>query len=68
MSDTPTNTNECTRLLDNGWIVKLYRNRIGSYTAMAYNEENQKARVYTDDFTPEQALCRLTEKVFGNVV
>jgi hypothetical protein len=74
MSDTPRNADECKRLLDNGWRIKLWRNSLGSYSARA-TRAKLKTRyaiindaVTTDDFEPSQALYRLTEKVFGNIV
>ena len=91
MSDTPKLADECKRLLDNGWLVQLFRNDMGSYSAVALSqsaatavqaalddalleidEEDvdavKRGRVITDDFEPSQALYRLTEKVFGNIV
>ena len=65
MSDTPSNADECMRLLDNGWKICLFRNRMGTYTAEARNEKGH--RYLTDDFTPSQALYRLTEKAIGNI-
>lgn len=35
MSETPKLADECKKLLDNGWIVQLYRNELGSYSAVA---------------------------------
>lgn len=91
MSDTPKLADECKRLLDNGWLIQLYKNHLGSYTAVALSataarkmqacldelelEEDEdevfaimRGRFETDDFEPSQALYRLTEKVFGNIV
>jgi hypothetical protein len=65
MSDTPSNADNCMKLLDNGWTIQMYRNGLGSYTAVAIG---QNEKMLTDDFTPSQALYRLTEKVFGNIV
>lgn len=67
MSETPKNADECKRLLDNGWEVRLFRNALGSYTAQAMHGRTGK-RFIADDFEPLQALYRLTEKVFGNIV
>lgn len=69
MSDTPKHADDCMKLLDNGWTVKLFKNGLGSYTARAVKpgKNGAKANVITDDFTPSQALYRLTEKVFGNI-
>lgn len=71
MSDTPKLADECKRLLDSGWRIQLFRNRLGSYTARATSgggREGRIRKVITDDFEPSQALYRLTEKVFGNIV
>ena len=35
MSDTPRLADECKKLLDNGWTVQIFRNDLGSYTAVA---------------------------------
>jgi hypothetical protein len=61
MSDTPKKADDCQKLLDNGWSILLYKNELGSYTADAMNRNDDN--VVTDDFTPSQALYRLTEKV-----
>ena len=69
MSDTPKNADECKKLLDNGWEIRLYRNRMGSYSAEAFpHKPGIQNIVETDDFEPSQALYRITEKVLGNVV
>lgn len=74
MSDTPKLADECKRLLDNGWLVVLVRNDLGSYTAVAVNGEQdieeamEVDRQCTDDFEPSQALYRLAEKMLGNIV
>jgi hypothetical protein len=75
MSDTPKLADECRRLLDNGWEIKLWRNPLGSYTARAripmYNTDRnpEEATIYkavtTDDFEPSQALYRVTKKCLG---
>lgn len=71
MSDTPKLADECQRLLDNGWIIILFRSELGSYTAAAYPPEVEIElegdATITDDFLPSQALYRLTEKVFGEI-
>lgn len=57
------------KLLDNGWTVLLFKNDLGSYTAVACKPGQQiadaidKEAQLTDDFTPSQALHRLAEKV-----
>ena len=74
MSDTPNSADDVMKLLDNGWKVTLFANALGSYTARAIRpkpgqSKRQRDRlgtvndvVETDDFTPSQALYRLTEK------
>ena len=66
MSDTPKLADECMKLLDNGWVILLSKNRLGTYTATA-KRSGAASRFDTDDFTPSQALYRLTEKVFGRI-
>ncbi len=69
MSDTPKLADECKKLLDNGWRITLWKNSLGSYTARGIHGINPCQRVeLTDDFEPSQALYRLTEKVYGNIV
>ncbi len=69
MSDTPKQADDVQKLLDSGWAVMLYANQMGSYTAVAMKsgqspeEAIEIDRQITDDFTPSQALYRLTEKV-----
>ena len=58
---------DTAKLLDNDWRVRLFRNALGSYTAVAVSSHAER-RVETDDFTPSKALYRLTEKVFGRIV
>lgn len=75
MSTTPKLADECKKLLDNGHRIVLMRNRVlGTYTAIAVppgkplrHQRPDEAQT-TDDFEPSQALYRLTEKVFGNIV
>lgn len=66
MSDTITDMPKVAQLLDNGWLVKVFKNRLGSYTAIAARGPLQN--VTTDDFTPEQALTRLAYKVLGDII
>lgn len=69
MSNTPRNADECKRLLDNGWEIRLFKNQLGTYTTEAFpHKPGAQNIVDTDDFEPSQALYRLTEKVFGNIV
>lgn len=69
MSDTPKEADDSQKLLDAGWIILLRQNFMGSYTAVALKPGEDVADVlemdhrWTDDFTPSQALYRLTEKV-----
>lgn len=58
----PRRADACKKLLDNGWMIGLWANPLGSYTAQARNEHGNE--ITTDDFEPSQALFRLTEKVF----
>ena len=53
----------CKKLLDSGWMIGLWANPLGSYTAQARNQHGNE--ITTDDFEPSQALCRLTDKVLG---
>ena len=81
MSDTPRSADDCMKLLDAGKVIFLFKNGLGSYTAVT--DDNIEAIAHrindegdmmmdnrtTDDFTPSQALYRLTEKaVHGRVV
>jgi len=71
MSDTPKLADECKKLLDNGHCIVLYANALGSYTAATLTQDQVDeldTGELTDDFEPSQALYRLTEKVFGNIV
>lgn len=70
MSDTPKLPDECKKILDNGWQIVLWKNPLGSYSAEATRGtcEADCEIIETDDFEPLQALYRLTEKMFGNIV
>ncbi len=74
MANQTRSADECQRLLDNGWTVTLFRNGMGSYTAVASAKgqeiDNAKDvdRQITDDFSPSKALHRLAEKMIGNIV
>lgn len=65
--------NDCVKLLDASWSVTLFRNGVGSYTAVAVKprqrpkEARETENQITDGFTPADALCRLTEKVLGGI-
>jgi hypothetical protein len=69
MSDTPNQADDAMKLLDGGWSILIFANEMGSYTAVALKGQQKLAdamrndRQITDDFTPSQALYRLTEKV-----
>lgn len=39
MSDTPKLADECKKLLDNGWLVQLFKNDMGSYSAVAMSKK-----------------------------
>lgn len=73
MSDTPDSPNDCMKLLDADWRILLFKNDMGSYSAVALKpgqdlmEAMEHENQITDDFTPTQALYRLTEKVFGRI-
>lgn len=66
------------RLLDNGAMIVIFRNDLGSYTAAAFRGEARRKALrgcrvtgdcdITDDFEPSKALCRLAEKQLGNIV
>jgi len=67
--------NDCKKLLDNGFRILMYRNGLGSYTAVALRDEETLDDIdelsvrITDDWEPAKALYRLTEKVIcGNIV
>lgn len=80
MSDTPKLADECKKLLDNKAAIILFRNHLGSYSAMtmrgSYLKRLQRiidtlpdeGNHITDDFEPSQALYRLAEKQIGNIV
>jgi len=74
MSETgPNKVDDCMKLLDNGYVILLFSNGIGSYTAVAVNADEADGIMpchcddfdewrITDDFTPSKALYRLVEK------
>lgn len=76
MSDTPNAADDCMKLLDAGFTVVMFKNELGCYTAVGISKEDhaevgldfgvEEAMCHdreTDDFTPSQALYRLTEKL-----
>jgi hypothetical protein len=74
MSNTPKLADECKKLLDNKWGITLFKNDLGTYTAVASRPGQNIAEAMevdsqiTDDFEPSQTLYRLTEKVYGRIV
>lgn len=40
MSNTPKLPDECKKLLDAGWRIVLYKNQLGSYTAVGVSAES----------------------------
>jgi hypothetical protein len=74
MSNTPKLADECKKLLDNKWCIMLFKNELGTYTAVACKpgqsvfDAMEVDSQITDDFEPSQALYRLTEKVYGRIV
>ncbi len=75
MVDTANIVDDCAKLLDNGHCILMFRNELGSYTAIAVHMDSvadgelgfvvsgADEQHTTDDFTPSKALYRLTEKV-----
>lgn len=57
-----TMNEECARLLDSGWIVRLMKSHHGSYTAIASTYRNKRWQ-FVDGPTPEEAISRVTKKV-----
>jgi hypothetical protein len=78
MDEAPQIADDVKKLLDRGDAVILYRNQLGSYTAVTITSSERPGRRrqlallladmpvdgphITDDFTPSRALYRLTEK------
>jgi hypothetical protein len=77
MKPSPCSGDEVAKLLDDGYWVVIYHNRLGSFTAVALGESesdtindvreciediDDESRI-TDDFTPTKALARLAEKL-----
>jgi hypothetical protein len=72
---TPNIVDDCRKLLDSGHMIVLYCNQMGSYTAAVVSAATQQivgeemeampddSKRLTDDFTPSDALYRLTEKL-----
>lgn len=77
---TDTRCDDCKKLLDNGAYIVLFRNGLGSYTAVALrgmDAEDVQIVIdrldddgphITDDIEPSKALYRLSEKAIGNIV
>ncbi len=65
---TLNRADDCQKILDNGRVILIFKNEMGSYTARAMDEHEFVTRPagfperITDDSTPSQALYRLTEK------
>lgn len=53
--------------LDNGWKIKIFKNILGTYTAVARSTRSPLT-IVTDDFTPEQALTRVAYKLHGEII
>ena len=71
MAETPrvaVDLAKITQMTDAGWRVELYKNALGSYTAVAWRDADPDTRVETDDFAPGEALTRLAHKVLGEIV
>ena len=65
------NADECAKLLEGGWEILLFKNRLGSYSAVVKHPNEKKfdvdnERLITDDFTPSRVLHRITEKALFN--
>lgn len=65
--------NDCKRLLDVGWEIALWRGDDDLYGAMVSKLAGVDTTPLTSNHiaaadTPEQALCRLAEKMAGNIV
>lgn len=76
MSETAKAADDGKKLLDAGYTIVMFKNEMGSYTAVGISEQDNDAVGLdfglqealhrdreTDDFTPSQALYRLTEKL-----
>lgn len=77
----PEISDECKRLLDNGWAIVLFKSELGDYSAAAIgrstNADKRARKVIglaveampesqiTSDFEPSKSLAALPEKVFG---
>lgn len=68
------------RFLDSGWMVVMWRNQMGSYSAALVKREDfqnitdDEEYIFdvgenriTDDFTPTKVLARLADKPLGNI-
>lgn len=71
---TMPTVNDCKRLLDEGWVIKLWFSDDGihysgqKYCASATRFPGDSVVMACENPTPEQALCRLAEKMGGNSV
>jgi|HubBroStandDraft_4_1064222.scaffolds.fasta_scaffold191176_3 hypothetical protein len=50
-----------SKLLDNGWTVRLFKNQLGTYSAIGIHG---RRRFITDHFTAGKAIQALADKVF----
>jgi hypothetical protein len=57
MSDTPKLPDECKKLLDNGWLVQLFRNDLGSYSAVALS----KSAAGLVQAALDEAICEIDD-------
>jgi hypothetical protein len=79
-SRTVVDMEKVKQMLDDGWEVRLHKNMLGTYAAIAgHTDDDMKDKlppnyvddddeVTTDDMTPEQALTRLAYKVDGKII
>ena len=66
MSNTIVDMPKVCQALDAGWVLTVWKNQLGSYTAEAINQDDEGQ--ITDDFTPEQALTRIAYKIYGEIL
>lgn len=65
--------NDCKQILDEGWEIALWRGNDDLYGAMVSKLAGFDTTPLTSNHiaaapTPEQALCRLAEKMIGNIL
>lgn len=71
MSDTIVDMPKVTQMLDAGWRVKLFKNKMGSYTAEAKHNDRRIMRAtwqrLKDGAPPESlAMLKMTAKEFAD--